>query len=69
MRRNHFVWIRYGTIPPKIKLCPLFGCVVAGDGLTSCSHLACPSCGVGPPWIDLDRVAHCDMCGARWKLA
>lgn len=61
------VVIQHGDLPRRVERCPLHNCLVDEHGVTACSHLACPHCGVGPPvpLHDLE-IFYCPECGTRW---
>lgn len=77
MKLYHHVLIRYGDLPARTEPCSLRGCQVDGRGITTCEHLACPVCGVGPPVQMLGRFlpieditdtsAYCEQCGYHWE--
>lgn len=64
----HMVVYQSGDIPKRIERCPMRACTVDEDGATSCQHLACPHCGVGPPiLLQPDDVFYCDVCTRRFR--
>jgi hypothetical protein len=69
-RLPHTVLIQHGDLPRRTEVCPLRGCQVSEeDGVTTCQHIACPNCGVGPPTLlSEEQVFYCDICGTRWKV-
>lgn len=64
--RRHVVVIQHGDMPRRSELCPLRGCIVDMDGFTTCQHVACPACGVGPPVSMPNGLALCEQCGFVW---
>lgn len=64
---RHMVIIQRGDLPRRIEGCPLHSCLVDEQGYTTCEHLACPNCGIGPPVpIHDEEVLYCNECGLRW---
>jgi hypothetical protein len=70
MRRlGHMVLIAHGDLPRRIEECPLRHCQVDEMGVTTCDHIACPHCGIGPPvYLRDDEVFYCEQCATRWFI-
>lgn len=64
---QHVLIFQSGDLPKRMENCALRGCRVDEDGVTTCDHLACPSCGVGPPvLLQPEDKFYCTVCGVRW---
>lgn len=65
---GHLVIIQHGDLPRRLEECPLRYCQVSEDGISTCDHVACPNCGVGPPaYLKPEEVFYCDLCATRWS--
>ena len=63
----HLIIIQRGDLPRRYEDCPLRHCFVDESGVTTCEHLACPHCGIGPPVHMTDEhILYCEHCATRW---